>query len=157
MIKTKEVLIILNSSNILFYEKLGYTIPDKPTGKEILVHIDDITKGSHVIVESSCDYCDSIKSVTYKEYNRNINHNNNFSCSNKCGAIKRKEHSIVKYGVESPSMLNIVKDKNKSTCNKKYNKDYYMNTKEFRDKSNISMLVKYGVETAMLNFCVFFV
>lgn len=149
MIITKEALIILNSSNISFYKKLGYIIPDKPAGKAILVSIDDITKSSHIVIDVSCDYCYSIKSVTYKEYNRNIKYNNKFSCSNKCGAIKRKELSIVKYGVESPSMLNIVKDKNKVTCNKKYNKDYYMNTKEFRDKSNISMLVKYGVENAM--------
>jgi hypothetical protein len=149
MIINKDVQIILNPRNINTYRELGYIIPDKPIGKIISVSLRDVTKGSHIHIESICDYCSIIKNIKYKEYNRNITHNGKFSCSNKCGSIKKKEISILKYGVESPSMLDSVKNKNKETCNIRYGKDYYMSTDEFKELSRESMISKYGVSQPM--------
>ena len=146
MLITKKVSVRLNSSNINFYKKLNYIIPENPFNKTIIVVIENLSKGSHILVDVKCDYCDVIKSVTYKEYNRNIKFNSKFSCSNKCGTIKRKELSILKYGVDSPSKLDEIKNKSKNTNLEKYGTEYYMSTDEFKIKSKETNLERYGVE-----------
>jgi hypothetical protein len=148
----KQVLVTLNPRNIEYYRKLGYDIDiNNPSGKKILVNINELLKGSSVLVNVECDYCNKLKIVTFKEYNRNVSNNNKFSCSNKCGSIKKKEISILKYGVESPSMLNYIKIKNQNTNIEKYGSKFYMTTDEFKNKSKETMLLKYGVENSMYN------
>jgi hypothetical protein len=79
-----------------YYNNLGYNINDR----YIEIKVDDLVKGSRVIVEVSCDYCNKIKEVSYKEYNKNISINGKYSCSIKCGTLKAKETNLDKYGVE---------------------------------------------------------
>ncbi len=147
MLIDDEVLITLNPKNISLYKSMGYEIPDKPKNSKIIVKVSDLSRGSKVLVYAKCDYCTVIKKVSYKEYNRNISFNNKFSCSNKCGSIKKKELSIVKYGVESPSMLDDIKNKSKITNLVKYGVEYYMNTQDFKNKKKNSILKKYGVDS----------
>ena len=129
MIIDNQVFVTLNPKNIEYYKKLGYEIDiNNPSGKKILVSINELLKGSSVLVNVKCDYCNKLKIVTFKEYNRNISHNSKFSCSNKCGSIKKKEISIIKYGVESPSMLKHIKIKNENTNIGKYGSKFYMTT-----------------------------
>ncbi len=149
MILSEEVVIKLNSRNIKHYRDFGYEICNKPYGKSILVKVDDLSKGSNIIINVECDYCYITKEVSYREYNRNISHNNKFSCSNKCGSLKKKEISIYKYGVESPSMLEDIKNKNKKTCLGKYGEEYYMLTNDFKEKSEKTMLKRYGTNNPM--------
>ncbi len=150
MILTKNVVVTLNPKNISYYKK-KYDIPEKPSGKKILVSTDDLSIGSNIKISSKCDYCGSIKEVGFKEYNRNISNNNKYSCSNKCGSIKKKEISIIKYGVESPSMLDSVKEKAKNTCINRYDEISYMNTVDFKKKSENSLISKYGVKNSMFS------
>ena len=148
MLNTKIVKIKISKSiKIKYYESLGYKI----NGDYICVDIKDIPKGSHLLVEAKCDYCGFIKNISYKEYNRNISFNGKFSCSNKCGCIKKKELSIIKYGVDSPSKLENIKRKNIKTNLEKYGVEYYMSTEDFKIKSKKTNLEKYGVENVMFS------
>jgi hypothetical protein len=150
MIIDNQVFIKLNPRNIEYYKNIGYKIEiNKPIGKKILVNINDLPKGSSVLVNVECDYCNKIKIVTFKEYNRNISNNNKFSCCNKCGSIKRKEMSVIKYGVDSPSMLDYIKVKSENTNLKKWGYKSYMSSDDFRNKSAKTMLEKWGVENPM--------
>jgi len=59
--------------------------------KNKTIKIEDLSIGSNVEVLVKCDYCGNEKNIKYKEYNKNISKNGNFSCSYKCGVLKRKE------------------------------------------------------------------
>jgi hypothetical protein len=143
MLISNSVLVTLNSKNLLLYKNLGYDIPEKPINKNIIIKISDLSKGSKTKVEVICDYCNSLKTVMYKEYNRNISYNNKFSCSNKCAVLKRKELSLIKYGIEDTSSLESTKEKYKKTCIEKYG-DYYIKTSEFKYKTKNTLIERYG-------------
>lgn len=132
-----------------YYESLGYNI----NVDYMFVDIKDIPRGSHLLIDAKCDYCESIKNVTYKEYNRNISFNGKFSCSNKCGSIKKKELSIIKYGVDSPSKLEHIKKKNIKTNLEKYGVIHLNQLEEKKIKIKETNLEKYGVENVMLVEC----
>lgn len=81
---TKEVDMVLNSSNISYFENLGYEIPryyNKQSctyrvkrGTKIKVKCSDLTESSDAIVEIECDECHKILSLPYNaftKYNRN--------------------------------------------------------------------------------------
>ncbi len=147
MILDSYVLVGLNSKNIRHYRTKGYE--DILVGQKLIVKVEDLTKGSHVLVNAECTYCKKIKKVVYREYNRNVSYNGKFSCSNVCGSIKKKELSLIKYGVVSPSILDCIKSKNKKTNLERYGMSSYLKTDEFRTKSKNTMLKKYGVENPM--------
>ena len=118
-----------------YYKNLGYNIDDR----YIDIKIDDLVKGSRVIVEASCDYCDNVKEITYKEYNKNISKNGKYSCSIKCGTLKAKESNLEKYGVDSVFKLGSVKDKIKESILEKYGVEHISKSKEISDKKSVKM------------------
>jgi hypothetical protein len=132
-----------------YYKELGYDISEK----FIEVKINDLPKGSHLFIEAKCDYCDNMKEISYKEFNSNIKINGKFSCSIKCGSLKSKETSLIKYGVESVNQLLSKKQKSKNTIKEKYGVDHISqlvdvrSTKSSKMKENIdnisSKLKKY--------------
>jgi hypothetical protein len=129
MIIDKEVYISICNRNISYYKSLNYDI----VNKNLLVKVEDILKGSSVLVNSKCDYCGHIKKLKYKEYIFNISYNNKFSCSSKCGINKTKETNLLKYGVEYASQSDIIKNKAKNTCIEKYGVEYASQTEKFRN------------------------
>ena len=64
------------SNNKEYYENLGYYIPTEivngkervKRGTKILVHVLDLTKGSHTKVKVQCDECGKIYEMPYKDY-----------------------------------------------------------------------------------------
>lgn len=145
MIVTKFVKVPVNSKTKKYYLDLGYIDVDG----FFFINVDHLTKSSHSLVESICDYCYSVREISYKEYNRNISFNNKFSCSNKCGSLKKKELSILRYGVDSPSKLDHIKDKSKKTNLERYGCEEYMKTDDFKEKSTNSKLKRYGRSNLM--------
>ena len=111
---------IIKVKSSKYYKDLGYDINER----YIEIDIKDLPKGSNSIIESSCDYCDNIKEISYKNYNKNISINGKFSCSIKCGCLKSKETNLEKYGVESTNQLESKKLKNKESLLKKYGVDH---------------------------------
>ena len=68
MILNKEVEIKLSSSNIKHYKYIGYILPDKPSGKVIIVNIDHISNSSWVKINALCYYCGSVKEIEFYRY-----------------------------------------------------------------------------------------
>lgn len=129
------------------YLDLGYDID---SGDSFFVKVVDLPKSSRVVVEVQCDYCSKLRKVPYREFLRNVSFNGKFSCSNKCGCLKKKELSTIKYGVDSPSKLKSIKLKSKKTNLDRYGSEFYMSTDEFKDKSKKSKIDKYGTDNLMV-------
>ena len=128
------------------YLDLGY---DLNSGDSFFVKVVDLPRSSRVLVEVQCDYCSNIKKTPYREFLRNTSLNGKFSCSNKCGCLKKKELSIIKYGVDSPSKLKSIKSKSRKTNLERYGSEFYMSTTEFKEKSKKSNIKKYGTDNIM--------
>jgi len=141
MLISKNVEIILNPANKFHYIDKGY---DYINGEKRLVPIKHLTLGSSVKVEVSCDYCDVILSVKYKDYIKRIKKHNNFSC-NKCKFNNIKITNLKKYGVENVSHSVVTIQKIKKTKLDKYNDENYCNVSKIKE----TKLDKYNDE----NYC----
>ena len=118
-----------------YYKDLGYDIDER----YIEIDIKDLPKGSNSIIESSCDYCDNIKEISYKNYNKNISINGKFSCSIKCGCLKSKETNLEKYGVESINQLESKKEKSKNTIKERYGVSHISKLDSVRKRKSVKM------------------
>jgi hypothetical protein len=122
MIKTDKVMV---KSSILYKEK-GYDIDHK----YIMVNIEDVPTGSRVLVTTICDFCNSEKEVTYRDYNDNIRRGNKYACSIKCGSLKAKESNLEKIGVDSHFKLKEFKEKSKKSLIEKWGVDHISKSEE---------------------------
>ena len=77
MLKTKEVVVILNSANIEFYMNKEYDIPKiknkwgditTPRGASILVKVEDLPDNSRAAVVVECDYCQNKFIKDFRDY-----------------------------------------------------------------------------------------
>jgi len=157
MLVTKIVKLKMNSKTISHYIKKGYVVN---VNKEYNINIKDVTKGSKVEIVAKCDICGKIKTITYKEYNRNIKNYNIFSCSNKCATIKNEKTSLKKYNVKHYSKSKDFIKKVKKTNLKKYGVEYYTQSEKYKKniknkninysnrniKKKETFLKKYGVD-----------
>ena len=68
MLLTKEIEIIPSGASIKYYKDLGY---DAKYHVPLVVKIDDLPKGSGLIVEVLCDFCKkNVVKLMYKDYVR---------------------------------------------------------------------------------------
>lgn len=138
MLITKEVEIIVNASVVPYFRNLGYE-----TGKnqKLIVPVKHLNKGSHSVVEVSCDICGEIKFMTYKDYLTKTNFDNKYYCRvNKCFTKKVKLGTLEKYGVENTSKLKSFQDKWKKTNLERYGVENSFQSEEskvkIREKNN---------------------
>ena len=95
---SKEVEVTLNSMNMKYYQKLGYTIPKiknksreltTPNGTKIVVKVEDLSSGSGVDIEVICDSKDCenpiIKSTSYTNYKKAVHEDGKYYCQ-KCAS-----------------------------------------------------------------------
>lgn len=142
MIITKKLEIKITKQNCEHYTKLGYNT----NNKFIIIDVSDLTKGSNIEIEVKCDYCESIRLISYKEYNRNIEKNKKYSCSIKCGILKSKETNLLKYGVEHTFQLDKVKEKIKTTNFERYGVEHVSQIQNVKDIKKIKYdLDKYDI------------
>lgn len=84
---TKEVEVVLNSSNIKYFENLGYIIPrvkgrcgvTTPRGTSIVVLVKDLLQNSKTLVDVKCDGCKELLHMQYGEYFHH-NHDGKYYC-----------------------------------------------------------------------------
>lgn len=156
MLITKYVEMKWNSKNKAYYESLGYTYTKmKDT---FLINVNDLKNGSNVKVEIKCDYnadgCCNISNVEWYRYISSKNKDGCIKdcCSNpKCIALKLKENSMIKYGVESLFQLDEVKEKIKETNVKRYGVENPFASKQIQKKIRETNLNKYGFEVPTQN------
>jgi hypothetical protein len=143
------------------YFKLGY---NGDIGDEIDVKFNDLTKGSHSMVQVKCDSCGDIKETMYNQlvkYNQTENYicrkcNNKKNLLEKYGVInvfqlteikeKTKKTNIEKYGVENPSQSEVIKEKKKDTNRKIFGNDWALSSLQVKEKSKKTLMDKYGVD-----------
>lgn len=151
MIISKYVEIELTKRNLTVL-KNNYKLEDNLSiGDKVKINIDILAKGSHEIIDVSCDYCGKILKMPFKRYNKNISNVNKTACSNKeCSNQKIKDVCIYKYGVENPFQAEFVKEKSKNTLIGKHGVEHQMHLQETKDKIKNTCLEKYGVESPMI-------
>ena len=142
---TKEVEVNLHSSNVKYYEDLGYPIPrrkDKkgrfvfPRGSTIIVKIKDLQLKSNVDIDVKCDYCGNEFKRRYADHTYIHIKNNNVDTDacEECANLKFKEVYFLKYGVDNPFSQEEIKQKIVNTINEKYGVNNIMDLKEYRLK-----------------------
>lgn len=99
MLLTKEVHVSMGGGSIKHYFSLGYK--NLTIGKEILVPIEHLTKGSKVFVYVECDYCGRVIKKRFKAYNRERGGVVKKDSCASCAGKKTKESNMIAYGVES--------------------------------------------------------
>ena len=88
MLLTKEVEITLSNAIVEYYERKGYNIPrhinkngrlQVKRGTTIVVKTSDLSEGSNVLVDCSCDECKNTYTMPYIKYLKS-NHNGKTYC-----------------------------------------------------------------------------
>jgi hypothetical protein len=125
-----------------YFELLGYDT----TKDFFLVKISDLNKGSRIIIDVICDYCNSENKISYKDYYKNISNIGKYACSKKCGSLKAKETCLNKWGVENAMCLKETQEKTKKTNLKRYGVEYLQQSEEFKEKSKETLLKNWGVD-----------
>ena len=143
MILSKFIQVKVMGKNIMRYKNLGYIFN---AGDNVKIDINDIPNKSKIYIEAKCDFCDVIKSISYKDYTKIYERSNAFSCSKKCGWNKTIKTNLFKYGHEYSSQSKEVKEKSKETCLNKYGVEYALQSDIVMKKSKETCLNKYGVE-----------
>ena len=128
----------VKTKSCVYYKDLGYDVSEK----YIEVNICDLKKGSNSLVNAQCDYCDNVRDISYKDYNKNISKGGKFSCSVKCGTLKAKENCLNKWGVESTNQLDSVKNKSRETLINKWGVDHVSKIPEVSDIKSLRMKEK---------------
>lgn len=134
MIKETNIKLKLNAKTIKHYWDIGYS---GTTGDIININIDDLTKGSHVLITAICHKCQIERNIPYKSYLKNFSNNNMYLC-HKCCDDKKKLTSLKNYGVERPLQSKIVLDKLQNTNRERYGVNHYMLTNEFLNNDDIN-------------------
>jgi len=90
---SKEVEVLLNSSNIKYYESLGYEIPKYynknnskylvKRGTKIIVKIEHLQLGSNISIKIQCDGCEKKYNIGFNKYNDHVLENDKYYCK-KC-------------------------------------------------------------------------
>lgn len=149
MLLTVNVDVKIYSKNINYYKNLGYL--NIKNNDIINIPIDNLSKGSHIIVSVKCDVCGKIKNITYQKYIANINRQNYYSCSQKCGNNKRINTNINKYGVDYLIKNDDIKNKIKKTNILKYGVSNPFQSIECKIKIKETCIKKYGYLYPMQN------
>jgi hypothetical protein len=137
MILDDVVLIKIRGNNKLnHYRELGYN-----TSSDFLIRIEDITETSKTEINSKCDFCGTVKKISYCNYIRNKRRGNLFSCSKKCSLEKTKKTNIERWGGPSPMSSEAIRDKTRQT-----NLEKWGSTQVFRSDSIKMKIMESNIE-----------
>lgn len=137
-----------------------------------IVDVKDLMPNATVEIEFICDYCGNKGKKPYHNYRKVLEKSviKKDACE-KCRNLKRKETTLLlygvenvmqldevkeklyktneeKYGVKNVNKLDSIKNKIKNTIKNKYGVEYYFQTEEFKEKYKKKMNEKYGVDNA---------
>lgn len=167
MLITKEVYIKINNNNYQHYIDKGYDLKYVYNQKrkcmwykrdqEILVKVEDLTTGSHAIIEILCDYCleHGIETIISKEYRTYLIQNENSTihkdCCKECQPIKNKEVMNQIYNVDNMAQLIDVKKIKENKSIEKYGTKYVLQSEEVKEKIRTTNQERYGSPNVMGN------
>lgn len=145
LILPQTVLMNWDNSNKKYFKLKGYIFTK--AGDKFEVNVLDLSKGSSILVNCLCDYCNKIINIPYNRYNNLLKNSivQKTSCY-ECKSKKIKENNLIKYGVESTNSLTLVQEKKKQTILNKYGVEHISQIPEVKEKKKQVNLGKYGVE-----------
>lgn len=146
IILPQKITVKWNKCNKKYYEQLGYIFTK--TGNEFEVNANDLTKGSHAIVQVKCDYCGTIIKEPYQRYYYVHNCDNPKDCCKKCSVKKLEENNLKKYGVKYVTQTENMKEKSKKTILERYDVECITQSESMKEKSKKTCLERFGVENA---------
>ena len=168
MIVDEFVEIKWHSTNKKYLSGRGYVYTK--IGESVLIKINDLKMGSHVIIHAKCDVCGKEKQIIYKAYNKNIKSGGYYGCSNECSINKQNNTNLKRYGFKNVMRSDIIKNKlkktnlerygvvtnllhedtinkSKKTNQKKYGVDHNSQSSEIKEKKKQTSVKKYGVDS----------
>ena len=165
MIISDVVRVRVGSKSYKYYKNKNDIFNKK--GEEIIVKVIDLLPTTDVNVIVKCDFCNNNVETSYKNYYRNFNNLNLFSCCAKCTDKKNRIINLKKYGVEFINQIESIKKKTRENSVKNV-KRYDMNllsqveldftkflvTKDVMitiNKWNINHFKKLGYQNLILN------
>jgi len=149
MILTKEVEIIVATSNFKHFKNLGYE--NLFVGKKMLVPVKHLKRKSSAIIRAKCDICGKEKSLRYYVYAINFENQGWYCCSSKCSMGKKEQTYLRLYGVNNISQSEIIKNKVKETCLKNFGVENPNQNEDVKIKKKKTCMEKYGAENPMQN------
>jgi very-short-patch-repair endonuclease len=142
---TKEVEIKWERANKKYYIERGYNYTKL---KDVfVVPIEIVSKGSGVIVDVLCDYCnETIVQKTYHAYNYQRKKSLiDKDCCNACWNLKLAESMNLKYGEQNASNINEFQEKRLNTFVENFGTDNPMKVPSVVEKGRQTNIKKYGV------------
>ena len=128
-----------------YYRQKGYEF--EKCGDFIEVNVLDLPKGSGAKVKIICDVCGKKSEMCYGDVVKYNEENELITCaSNSCADKKRKDTCIKKYGANSPSKVQEIKDKKKNTCQIHFGVDSPLRSKEIQNKAKKTWQLHFGVD-----------
>lgn len=116
---------------------------------EFIIKVEDLPRYSQVRVLIKCDYCGRLQLRKYGTFNCSHESKHNLcdkdACSN-CTELKTKENNMLRFGVDSTSKLDSVKEKIRNTCFEKYGVTCPLKAEEVKEKIKKTNLERLGVE-----------
>jgi len=147
MLLTNFVQVKIHKNHFNHYKQF---FPQVNYGDVIDISAEKLHPKSTQIIDCKCDVCDNVKSLEYRHYYKNFQKYNLYTCSSKCCKIKREKTNLKKYGYLYHSMdKNKFVKKVKKTSQKKYGKDYYMQTDEWSNRVKKTNITKYGFKSPL--------
>ena len=122
---------IKNNPKLNYYLNLGYK---KNNENFIKVKVSDLPLNCNLKILVKCDICGNEKIITLQKYNKNIQKYNVYTCSEKCSFFKKIATNNEQYGCDYTFQSEIIKNKIKETCIKKYGVEKPHQNKEIREK-----------------------
>lgn len=145
MLISKTAKVRWNPKIYKHYIDLGYQYTKM--GDEFEVKVEDLTRGSMVLVTYECDYCHQQKQSKWQYYivqkERSVIHKD---CCEDCLEIKAKESIMLKYGTYNFQSIPEIKAKMVQTNMEKYGCENPFANEEIKQKIRQTCLKKYGVE-----------
>ena len=146
MILSKEAEVQWQRRNIKHYKEKGYVYT--AIGDYFNVRIEDLSQGSHVAIQVSCDSCGEKSNRPYKQVlaQRGKNEYDDLDYCTKCAKSKSKKTNLKNYGVENPMHVNEFKEKQRNNIEEKYGVPYPLQNKDVLAKMVETNREKYGYD-----------
>jgi len=139
MILDKEVEVTIINHNFEHYKNLGYNVKCR---QKIMVKPEELSSGSHCIINCSCDDCGNETNIRYQDYLKIFNKNDKYSCQ-KC------KHE--KFGNLNSTIKDIMKNNRLSAIKEKYGVDNVFQLEFVKDKMKETFVEKYGFDSPKKN------
>ena len=146
---SKTVKVFPRGKAIAYYKGKGYAAR---YNQELEVKVEDLSPCSTALVETTCDYCGTLRQpIKYVDYNTQTKNGTKKCCCLECTPFKREEVFLEKYGYKNAMQIPETQEKIQKTNIEKYGSKSPSGNTEVRAKQKETLMKNYGVENPSLS------